>query len=92
MPLGETTLLYNAVMVNILGAPELRGPYVFEGVDGARAIPGAYVHLYGKKESAPKRKLGHVTLTGVNDPAFLDALVHRAEQLRTMIVQKAAKR
>jgi 5-(carboxyamino)imidazole ribonucleotide synthase len=91
MPLGDTALLYSAVMVNILGAPDLRGPYVFEGVEGARAIPGVAVHLYGKKESAPKRKLGHVTLTGVNDPAFRDALIHRAEHVRRMIVQKAVK-
>ena len=92
MPLGDTTLLYSAVMVNILGAPDLKGPYVFEGVDGVRLIPGAAVHLYGKKESAPKRKLGHVTLVDVNDPGFRDALIHRAEHVRKMIVQKAAKK
>jgi 5-(carboxyamino)imidazole ribonucleotide synthase len=92
MPLGDTSLLYAAVMVNILGSPEIRGPYVFEGVEAVSSIPGAHVHLYGKKESAPKRKLGHVTLTGVNDPGFRDALIHRAEHARRMIVQKAAKR
>jgi len=92
MPLGDTTLLYSAVMVNLLGAPDLKGPYVFEGVDAVRSIPGAAVHLYGKKETAPKRKLGHVTLTDVNDPGFRDALVHRSEHVRRMIVQKAAKR
>jgi 5-(carboxyamino)imidazole ribonucleotide synthase len=92
MPLGDTTLLYSAVMVNILGAPDLKGAYTFEGVDGVRAIPGAYVHLYGKKDTAPKRKLGHVTLVGVNDPGFRDALIHRAEHAQRMIVQKAAKR
>jgi len=92
MPLGDTALLYSAVMVNILGAPDLKGPYVFEGVDSVRQIPGAFVHLYGKKESAPKRKLGHVTLTDVNDPGYRDALIHRAEHVRRMIVQKAAKK
>jgi 5-(carboxyamino)imidazole ribonucleotide synthase len=92
MPLGDTALLYSAVMVNILGAPEIKGPYIFEGVEGVRQIPGAFVHLYGKKESAPRRKLGHVTLTDVNDPGFRDALVHRAEHVRRMIVQKAAKK
>ncbi len=92
MPLGDTTLLYSSVMVNILGAADIKGPYTFDGVDGVRLIPGAYVHLYGKKESAPKRKLGHVTLVDVNDPGFRDALIHRAEHVRTMIVQKAAKK
>lgn len=92
MPLGETALLYSAVMVNLLGANELKGSYVFEGVDSVRSIPGVFVHLYGKKETAPKRKLGHVTLTDVNEPGYRDALVHRAEHVRRMIVQKAGKR
>lgn len=92
MPLGDTTLLYSAVMVNLLGAPDLKGPYGWEGVEGVRQIPGAAVHLYGKKETAPKRKLGHVTLVDVNDPSYRDALIHRAEHVRRMIVQKAAKR
>lgn len=92
MPLGDTTLLYSAVMVNILGAPDLKGPYLWEGVDGVRAMPGAHLHLYGKKDTAPKRKLGHITLVGVNDPAYREALVHRAEHARRMITQKAAKK
>jgi hypothetical protein len=33
-----------------------------------------------------------VTLVGVNDPGFRDALVHRADHARRMIVQKAAKK
>ncbi|MBV8880948.1 MAG: 5-(carboxyamino)imidazole ribonucleotide synthase [Planctomycetaceae bacterium] len=92
MPLGDTSLLYSAVMVNLLGAPDIKGPYAWEGVDAVRQIPGVHVHLYGKKESAPKRKLGHVTLVGVNDPAFREALIHRAEHVRRMLVQKAGKR
>ena len=91
MELGDTTLLYSAVMVNLLGAPDLKGPFTWHGLETARAIPGAYVHLYGKKETAPRRKMGHVTLTDVNAPDYRDALVHRAEHLRQMIVQKAAK-
>jgi 5-(carboxyamino)imidazole ribonucleotide synthase len=89
MPLGDTTLLYAAVMTNLLGAPDLHGPYAFEGVDAVRSIPGAAVHLYGKKETAPRRKLGHVTLTGVDSPTHRDELVHRAGHVRKMIVQKS---
>jgi 5-(carboxyamino)imidazole ribonucleotide synthase len=92
MPLGETTLLYSAVMMKILGAPGLRGPFVLEGVDSVWSIPGVFVHLYGRKESAPGRELGHVTLIGVNDPSYRDSLLHRAEHVRRMIVQKEAKR
>ncbi|MFC4182916.1 5-(carboxyamino)imidazole ribonucleotide synthase [Saccharococcus thermophilus] len=55
-PLGSTALLKPAVMVNILG----------EHVEPIRQNIGklgaAHLHLYGKKEAKPKRKMGHVTV------------------------------
>lgn len=92
LPLGDPSLLYGAVMVNLLGAPGLQGPYVWTGVEAAREIPGAFVHLYGKRETAPKRKLGHVTLTGVNHAEYQETLMHRAQFVLGMIGQKAVKR
>lgn len=54
-PLGKTNLLKPAVMVNILGEH-------VEGVlDGLSELPNGHVHLYGKKESRPGRKMGHIT-------------------------------
>jgi phosphoribosylaminoimidazole carboxylase (NCAIR synthetase) len=91
MALGETTLLYSAVVVKILGAPGRSGPVVLEGVDAVRCVPGASVHLYGRSETAPGRVLGHVTLVDVLDPAYRDALIHRADHVRTMIIQKESR-
>jgi 5-(carboxyamino)imidazole ribonucleotide synthase len=65
LPLGATDLLAPAVMLNILGDAWF--------VDGARrepdwaavlAHPGAKLHLYGKEEARPGRKMGHVTVLG----------------------------
>jgi 5-(carboxyamino)imidazole ribonucleotide synthase len=62
-PLGDPGLVAPAaVMVNLLGEREGR-------VDGAAlaralAIPGVAVHLYGKREVRPRRKMGHVTAIG----------------------------
>ncbi|OKO91702.1 Phosphoribosylaminoimidazole carboxylase ATPase subunit [Geobacillus proteiniphilus] len=56
-PLGSTELLKPAVMVNILGEhvePVIRHIGAFDGA--------VYVHLYGKHEAKPKRKMGHVTV------------------------------
>jgi phosphoribosylaminoimidazole carboxylase (NCAIR synthetase) len=92
MPLGDPTLLYSAVTVGLAGAPGLKGAYLYEGADSVRSIPGASVHLYGVEETAPGRPLGHVTLVDVLDPGYRDALVHRAEHVRRMLVQKEAKR
>jgi len=91
MPLGETTRLYSAVTANLFGAPDVKGSYRLDGVDAVRAIPGAFVHLYGRKESAPRRLLGHLTMIDVDDAGYRDALVHRAEHARRMIVQKETK-
>ncbi len=92
LPLGDPALLYSAVLVKIHGLADARGPFVLAGLDAVRSIPGAFVHLYGEKETAPGRPLGHVTLIDVNDSGYRDALVHRAEHVRRMISQKEAKR
>jgi 5-(carboxyamino)imidazole ribonucleotide synthase len=82
-PLGETTLLYAAVMVNLLGTKS--GPYRWEGLASVRAMPGVAFHDYGKKEAQPRRKIGHLTATGT--PAHLDFLIHRARQARDFLKQ-----
>jgi 5-(carboxyamino)imidazole ribonucleotide synthase len=62
IPLGDTSLIQPAVMMNLLGAPDFSGSYRLQGLEEVSAIPGVYVHLYGKKESKPMRKMGHVTV------------------------------
>ena len=92
MELGDTTLLYAAVTIKLYGAPGLQGPFGVEGLDAVRSIPGVTVHLYGAKETAPRRTLGHVTLVGVNHPAYRETLIHRADTVRKMIILKESKR
>jgi 5-(carboxyamino)imidazole ribonucleotide synthase len=62
LPLGETTLLRPAAMVNLLG--DRRGPARLTGVEQALSDPQVSLHLYGKAEVWPRRKLGHVTALG----------------------------
>jgi 5-(carboxyamino)imidazole ribonucleotide synthase len=65
LPLLEPILLCPAAaMVNILGPRNYNGPYVISGVTKLLSIPGLTLHIYGKKISEPKRKLGHITLLG----------------------------
>ncbi|AGT30678.2 phosphoribosylaminoimidazole carboxylase [Geobacillus genomosp. 3] len=56
-PLGSTELLKPAVMVNLLGEHVEPAIGQIESLGGA-----AYLHLYGKHEAKPKRKMGHVTV------------------------------
>jgi 5-(carboxyamino)imidazole ribonucleotide synthase len=65
----QPTLLSDAVMINILGPDNYTGPYEIAGIDKLFAIPGAKIHIYGKLETKPNRKLGHVTIVSNNlDP------------------------
>lgn len=62
LPLGSTTSLSPAVMVNLLGEESFEGPARYEGLAETLAIEGAHLHLYGKEKTKPFRKMGHVTI------------------------------
>lgn len=62
MPLGSTDLIKPAVMVNLLGEEGHTGEALYEGLEEVMKIKGAFVHLYGKKQTKPFRKMGHVTV------------------------------
>lgn len=80
LPLGDTTLkVPAAVMVNILG--ERQGPAEIKGLTEALGVDGVSVHFYGKAETKPERKMGHIT-------AVADTLVEaqaKAEQARALL-------
>jgi 5-(carboxyamino)imidazole ribonucleotide synthase len=81
LPLGDTTLLRPAVMLNLLGQPGSRGAVRIHGYEQAVKIPGVSVHLYGKVESRPFRKMGHFTVTA----ATLDDAIEKAEFVREIL-------
>jgi 5-(carboxyamino)imidazole ribonucleotide synthase len=64
IPLGSTNIVKPAVMMNLLGGEGFSGTYAISGLDEISRLEGVYVHLYGKKESKPKRKMGHITVLG----------------------------
>ncbi|MCL4462893.1 MAG: 5-(carboxyamino)imidazole ribonucleotide synthase [Firmicutes bacterium] len=75
LPLGDVSLLSPAVMVNLLGEEGQHGFAVLEGCAEALALPGVHLHFYGKIKTAPKRKMGHFTVTA----ATLDEAIRLAE-------------
>lgn len=60
LPLGEARLVNPAAMVNLIGA-EVTTVTSGEGCRELLSIPGAALHLYGKRVVRPGRKMGHVT-------------------------------
>jgi 5-(carboxyamino)imidazole ribonucleotide synthase len=61
-PLGDTTCLNNAIMINVLGEAGYEGPAVYQGIEKVLECAGVYIHLYGKALTNPFRKMGHVTI------------------------------
>jgi 5-(carboxyamino)imidazole ribonucleotide synthase len=64
LPLGDTGLIMPGAMLNVVGEKGFEGPAVYVGIEGVLKIPGVYVHLYGKTNTKPFRKMGHVTVLG----------------------------
>lgn len=66
LPLGDTSLVQPAVMINLLGDKNHKGAVYYEGLEEIMKWPGVYIHLYGKPETKPFRKMGHVTVTSLD--------------------------
>lgn len=64
LPLGGTRLHQAAAMANLLGHPEKSGTPRYSGFPEALALEDVHIHLYGKPESRPGRKMGHLTAMG----------------------------
>jgi 5-(carboxyamino)imidazole ribonucleotide synthase len=62
LPLGDTSLLQPAVMINLLGEKGFSGKVIYRGLEEVMKMGGVHVHLYGKSETRPFRKMGHVTI------------------------------
>jgi 5-(carboxyamino)imidazole ribonucleotide synthase len=82
LPLGDTSLIQSAVMINLLGEEGHNGKVKYEGLDVSLKLAGVYPHLYGKKITKPYRKMGHVTILDEN----LNVAIQKAK-----FVQKTLK-
>lgn len=62
LPLGDTRSKAAGIMVNLVGAEGHTGPVFYDNIEQILSIPGVTPHIYGKKETRPFRKMGHVTI------------------------------
>jgi 5-(carboxyamino)imidazole ribonucleotide synthase len=72
LPLGNTDTILPSLMLNLIGEEGHSGSVFYKGMDEALKIKGVYIHLYGKHETKPGRKMGHVTIIGENKNDLLD--------------------
>jgi len=62
LPLGNTDLKVGGIMVNLVGAEGYTGDVVYENIESIMQMEGVTPHIYGKKQTRPFRKMGHVTI------------------------------
>ena len=66
LPLGNTASKVAGIMVNLVGEEGFSGDVVYENIAEILKIDGVTPHIYGKKETRPFRKMGHVTIVNSN--------------------------
>ena len=87
LPLGATDYIKPNVMINLFGEVGYSGETLVEGFDEALEIEGVNIHLYGKKETKPNRKMGHITVLDENT----DLALEKAKKAKNLIKIKTAE-
>ncbi len=83
-PLGNTDHILSAAIVNIVGEQGHTGSAHYEGLNEVLAMDNVFVHIYGKSQTKPGRKMGHVTILS-NEP---QELLHKANQIKNILFVK----
>ena len=81
MKLGSTELLHPTIMYNILGPKDFTGKYKKPSL----IITNTFLKMYGKLESKPKRKIGHVNLVDA-DNLGMENLLQKLTDLKKNIM------
>ncbi|RYD74761.1 MAG: 5-(carboxyamino)imidazole ribonucleotide synthase, partial [Sphingobacteriales bacterium] len=84
LPLGDTSSITNAIMINLLGEKGAEGVARYENLEKILAIDGVFVHLYGKKYTKPFRKMGHVTVVDIDREKAIEKARYVQNTLRVM--------
>ena len=80
-PLGNTKYILPAAIVNLLGAENFKGEAVYEGLHEIMKLDNVFVHIYGKKETRPGRKMGHITILSTEK----QELIHQANRIKQTV-------
>lgn len=77
-PLGNTKPVLSSIMVNVIGSNGHSGEPKYQGLEEVLKIDNAFVHIYGKLQTRPGRKMGHVTVLS-NEK---QDLIHKANKIK----------
>ena len=84
LPLGSTRQHSIGAMVNIIGEPGYAGKTKYVGIEECMKIEGAHLHLYGKTETRPFRKMGHINIADKDRKKVLENIDKIKSTLRVI--------
>ena len=84
LPLGNTGAILPSAIVNLVGPEGYVGKVIYAGLTDVLKLGNAFVHLYGKMQTKPGRKMGHVTILG-NDYTELTHTAHKVKNMLQVI-------
>jgi 5-(carboxyamino)imidazole ribonucleotide synthase len=80
-PLGNTEAILPGAIVNLIGEQGCEGEAFYDGLDEVLQMDNVFVHIYGKKETRPGRKMGHVTIVSREK----QDLVYKAHKIKNTL-------
>ena len=80
LTLGSTKSKVGSVMVNLVGEEGYTGQVYYENIENIMSLNGVTPHIYGKRETRPFRKMGHVTI--------IDEDINEARRVAEKVKQK----
>jgi 5-(carboxyamino)imidazole ribonucleotide synthase len=83
-PLGNPDHIVPAAIVNLLGADGHSGEARYDGLAEVLQMDNVFVHIYGKKQTKPGRKMGHITIVS-KDKTDLTYKAHRIKNVLKVI-------
>ncbi len=83
-PLGNTAVILPSSIVNIVGAEGYSGVAKYEGLDEVLSMKNVFVHLYGKTQTKPGRKMGHVTIISKDRNELIDQVKEIKNSLKVI--------
>lgn len=84
-PLGCPDHILPAAIVNLIGAEGYTGEAVYEGLNEILQLENVFVHIYGKKQTKPGRKMGHITILSREK----QELIHQANRIKHTLIIKS---
>jgi 5-(carboxyamino)imidazole ribonucleotide synthase len=86
LPLADTTAFGYSGMLNLVGEDNFNGKVKYEGIENVLKLPSAYVHLYGKTETKPGRKMGHINVLANSREELLEQLIRIKSLIKVVAI------